>query len=165
VYARHFGEPTAVEAEAHRRAMEYFNRACDYERERERKPGEPMPMPTPVPAAPSEEARLREALDDAHLILAMTADRLNVALRESGCPQIVGDHIRSLAIRDGVVTLYDRGAQWRRERDEARSKLELLSCQERAPVAHADFVEGIKLARQHFERALGLIGGLTEEPR
>jgi hypothetical protein len=55
---------------------------------------------------------LRER-DEAQSILAVTADRLNTALRESGCGEILGNPMHSLAIRDGIVDLYDRGAGWR----------------------------------------------------
>ena len=70
-----------------------------------------------------ENARLRRELDEAQSILATTADRLNTALRESGCGEILGSPYNSFAIRDGVADLYHRATKWRVERDEARAAL------------------------------------------
>ena len=80
-------------------------------------------------AADQENEALRERVREAgdlKGILATTADRLNTALRENGMGEILGDPYRSLAIRDGIVDLYDRGAQYRTERDAARAEVERL---------------------------------------
>lgn len=54
------------------------------------------------------EARRQEAREEVELtILASTADKLNVLLREQGCSEIGSDYDRSFAIRDGIVELYD----------------------------------------------------------
>jgi len=71
-------------------------------------------------------AAAREERYERDSILATTADRLNTALRESECSEIIGDPYRSLAVRDGIVSLYDRGAQYRSERDAARADVERL---------------------------------------
>lgn len=55
-------------------------------------------------------------------VLASTADRLNTSLRESGCAEIEGSPYSSYAIREGVVSLFIRGARWRSERDASREE-------------------------------------------
>ncbi len=77
----------------------------------------------------SECRRLERQIADAQSILATTADRLNTALRESGCGEITGSPFHSCAIRDGVVVLYDRFAKWRRDCDRLQVALDfLLDC-------------------------------------
>ncbi|MCA9632845.1 MAG: hypothetical protein KC766_34570, partial [Myxococcales bacterium] len=67
-------------------------------------------------------AAAREELEERNSILATTADRTNTALRELGMTEMIGSHTRSMAIRDAVMNIYDRAAQYRVERDEAREK-------------------------------------------
>lgn len=58
----------------------------------------------------------REAdVEELRSILASTADRLNVALREANQGEIIGSPYRSFAIRHGIVSLYDWGAALRSE--------------------------------------------------
>ncbi len=69
------------------------------------------------------EGALRRAYaagaEDSHGILATTADRTNTALRELSMREIEGDPYSSLAIRDGVVRLYDRAAVEIKNRQDA----------------------------------------------
>ena len=76
------------------------------------------------------EAAERER-DEARGIIATSFDRLNTALREANSCEAIGDPYRSLALRDGIVNLYDRGASWRSRASasEARvAELHALKC-------------------------------------
>jgi hypothetical protein len=104
-----------------------------------------------------ENERLKTELDEAYSILASTTDRLNVALRESGCAEVVGDPYHSLAILVGVVALYDRGARWRYELAKAREEnarlRELEVGYDRWKVAAEKTGQHLRLARAELEKA------------
>lgn len=66
-----------------------------------------------VDARDAKIERLTEEHHSLRGIIATSFDRLNTALREANCCEAIGDPYRSFALRDGIVALYDRGAEIR----------------------------------------------------
>lgn len=107
-------------------------------------------------------AALRAEHNELLGLMASTADRLNTALRESNCLEIIGDPYRSYAVRDGIVALYDKGAQYRSENDRLRAhvaELEAYTRRENLEALDSDLsAAGTMLAADgELERMRGVV--------
>jgi len=101
-------------------------------------------------------------LASAESILAATADRLGVALREVGIFWWDGrGYSESLAVRDGIVALYDKGSEWRQEATKWKDAFEceaakLKDAEEQAD-SLADYLNAAEARVRELEEAESML--------